>query len=199
MILPFLIPFQDKINNFCYMEKVFSKEECDFIIKIGNSYEPKESFIGTKNSKITKDYNQRSSKTAWMPFNEENKWIFSRIAETALELNEKYFNFDIRGFSEPIQFTHYHHKKRGHYDSHLDSSKNSIVRKLSISVQLSLPNYKGGDLKIITGSHKGDKFKMIKEQGTLIMFPSYILHKVTPVTKGERYSLVSWLTGPSLK
>jgi len=199
MILPFSTPFKDNVNLFSFKKEVFSKEECNNIIEIGKSYNPKESWVGTEKSKISKNNFIRTSKTAWVPFNKETQWIFSRIAENVLEINNEFFNFDIRGFTEPIQFTHYHSKKRGHYNYHVDSSTGSLVRKLSISVQLSTPNYKGGDLEIVTGAHKKDKFKMEREQGTLIVFPSYILHKVTPVTKGERYSLVSWLTGPSFK
>jgi len=74
-----------------------------------------------------------------------------------------------------------------------------VTRKLSVSIQLSPDNYKGGELEIMTGSHPKDRFKMTKEQGSIIIFPSYMLHQVLPIKKGQRYSLVSWITGPSLK
>ena len=71
------------------------------------------------------------------------------------------------------------------------------VRKLSFSVQLNDPkDYKGGELNLYT-SEKPETMK--KEQGTLILFPSFILHEVTPVTKGERNALVSWVTGKQFK
>ena len=198
MIVPFSTSFKDQVSTYAYKKNVFTKEECKLIIKTGESYNPKESFVGT-NITSTRDTSLRNSRTAWIPFNANHQWIYSRIAEKVLELNEEFFKFDIRGFGEPLQFTHYHHKKRGHFKSHVDSVKGIWVRKLSVSVQLSPKTYKGGDLEIITGAHPKDKFKMIKDEGALIVFPSYTLHNVSPVTKGERYSLVSWLTGPSFK
>ena len=74
---------------------------------------------------------------------------------------------------------------------------NFPVRKLSISVQLTNPEeYEGGELKL----YFQDKGTVVdKTQGTLILFPSYVLHEVMPVTKGERNSLVTWVTGKQFK
>ena len=72
-----------------------------------------------------------------------------------------------------------------------------LVRKLSVSLQLSDPNdYDGGDLVINTG---GGLQKMKREQGTITVFPSYNLHKVMPIERGTRYSLVGWVSGPNFK
>jgi PKHD-type hydroxylase len=73
------------------------------------------------------------------------------------------------------------------------------VRKLSISIQLTNPEeYEGGELKLYDGDE--DKTNVMdKTQGTLIIFPSYVLHEVMPVTKGTRNSLVAWVTGPQFK
>mgnify|MGYP003677217951 FL=1 len=72
-----------------------------------------------------------------------------------------------------------------------------IVRKLSLSIQLTDPKeYEGGELYIYEGD-KGEKMK--QGQGDLILFPSYMLHEVKPVTKGERNSLVCWVTGKQFK
>jgi PKHD-type hydroxylase len=74
---------------------------------------------------------------------------------------------------------------------------NSQIRKLSLTIQLSDPfSYNGGELHLFTGN---EPTIIPKEQGKLISFPSYVLHEVTPVTKGERYSLVAWITGPQFK
>jgi PKHD-type hydroxylase len=72
-----------------------------------------------------------------------------------------------------------------------------VIRKLSLSIQLTDPKeYEGGEL-ILYEDDKGTEMK--KEQGTLVLFPSYILHEVKPVTKGERNSLVAWVTGKQFK
>ena len=195
MILPFSTPFKDSAYLYAYKEKVFTKEECEKIIKIGKLLKPIKATVGDEGrmSKI------RRSKISWLAANADTQWIYSAIAETALKLNDKYFKFDIRGFTEPLQFSYYNSRNKGHYNYHIDSGADILVRKLSLSIQLSPPTYKGGDIVLKIGSHKEDVFKMIRTQGSLIAFPSYALHKVSPVTKGERYSLVSWLTGPSFK
>ena len=77
------------------------------------------------------------------------------------------------------------------------TSLKGLIRKLSFSLQLSNPKeYKGGDFNLHLSSKKTT---LLKEQGTLLVFPSYVLHQVKKVTKGERNSLVGWVTGPPFK
>ena len=123
-------------------------------------------------------------------------WVFQRITDIVLNLNDRYFQFDIFGLNEGLQFTNYK-APSDKYQKHVDKSFNIPVRKLSLSVQLTDPKeYKGGELYIYEDS-KGTVMK--KEQGTLVLFPSYTLHEVKPITKGERNSLVSWVTGKQFK
>ena len=111
-------------------------------------------------------------------------------------MNSKFFNFDLYGFIEGFQFTHYK-EPDGKYKKHVDRGLNIQIRKLSLSIQLSDPNsYKGGDLIL---HYQDTPIILPKEQGKLLMFPSYTMHEVTPVTKGERYSLVAWITGPQFR
>ena len=83
----------------------------------------------------------------------------------------------------------------GKYDSHVDRSYGTQIRKLSIVILLS-DDFEGGDFELISGD-KPDKLKM--EKGKLFLFPSFVLHRVKPITKGERNSLVAWVTGPNFK
>lgn len=74
------------------------------------------------------------------------------------------------------------------------------VRKISMTVNLTDPkNYAGGNLKFDLGAHAGNKrFKVCEEirpMGSIIIFPSFTYHCVTPVTRGTRYSLVLWSLG----
>jgi PKHD-type hydroxylase len=78
------------------------------------------------------------------------------------------------------------------------------VRKLSMTINLNKPgDYEGGNLKFDFGHHTNQKrfheCTEIRPQGSVIVFPSYVYHQVTPVTKGTRYSLVVWFTGRPLK
>jgi|DEB0MinimDraft_4_1074332.scaffolds.fasta_scaffold00309_13 PKHD-type hydroxylase len=92
--------------------------------------------------------------------------------------------------------------KNGEYDSHYTSNQNLIgkIRKISMTINLNKPGeYEGGNLKFDYGPHaEGKRFhecEEIRPQGSIIFFPSYTYHQVTPVTKGTRYSLVLWICG----
>lgn len=108
--------------------------------------------------------------------------------------------FGVSVFKEAsIQYTEYHATENGHYDWHhdIDWNANDIVdRKLSVTVQLSNPSeYEGGDFMF----REVPQLPSIdcKKKGTVLVFPSYLFHKVSPVTKGIRRSLVAWFEGPS--
>lgn len=183
--------YVDHVENYAFYKEAFSIEECNKIISIGknNSLE-KATTLGKK----TKNY--RNSNIFWIYPNSETEWIFRKLTDIILDLNSNFFKFELYGMVEGLQFTHYK-QPDGQYKKHVDRALNTKTRKLSISIQLSNPkSYKGGELYLY-GSEEGDIVP--KEQGTLIAFPSYSLHEVKPVTKGERFSLVCWITGPAFK
>jgi PKHD-type hydroxylase len=88
-----------------------------------------------------------------------------------------------------------------HYTWHCDygvSTGDSYTRKISMTLPISDPNdYEGGDLELI--DYQGNILKAPKEKGTMIFFDSRIPHRVTPVIKGKRISLVAWMMGPKLR
>ena len=98
------------------------------------------------------------------------------------------------GFFEGVQVASY--SGGGHYGWHMDVGQGVVsTRKLSISVQLSDPaDYDGGELEFLASGDCGPR-----TQGTLIAFPSFLVHRVRPVTRGTRWSLVSWVAGPSFR
>ena len=105
---------------------------------------------------------------------------------------------DIRGFHEHIQFTVYEGDDKGFYRWHVDNNMQSDVppRKLSMTVQLSDPSeYTGGELQL----HDGEVQTAVNNRGHVVIFPSYVLHRVQPVTSGIRRSLVVWANGPGFK
>ena len=187
--------FNDQIEKFSYWEDFLTQKECKNIIKIGNKNKPIKAKVGNI-GKAKKELKIRDSNINFLYPNEENEWLFRRLTDVILDLNKKFFKFDISGLSEGVQFTHYK-TPDGMYKKHVDMGLGFQVRKLSISVQLSDPStYEGGDLLLHQDSLPT---KMPRKQGTLLMFPSYTLHEVTPVTKNERYSLVCWVNGKQFK
>jgi len=179
----------DNINLYAFWNNAFSKEECQSIINIAKD---KGLIKGTTKGKS----DVRDSKISWLYPCDNMEWVFRRVTDITLNLNERFFKFDLFGINEGFQFTNYQ-APSGKYGKHIDRAINLLVRKLSISIQLTHPEeYEGGELYL----YEGDKgIAMDKTQGTLIIFPSYVLHEVMPVTKGERNSLVTWITGKQFK
>jgi PKHD-type hydroxylase len=107
------------------------------------------------------------------------------------------WKFDVHSIVDSIQYTEYPHGN-GHYDWHIDIGPASINhRKISIVVQLSDPEeYEGGELEIWSGA---TPVTIPKKKGNIVIFPSFLMHRVTPVTKGLRKSLVLWVGGGSYK
>ena len=137
---------------------------------------------------------KRSSKIYWI----NESWVQELLWEYILEANKKTFHFDVINKSE-IQFTEYRSDEGGKYDWHHDVNWNGqegLDRKLSISIQLSDKlDYEGGNFEFEEITSSMD----FKEIGTIIIFPSYLRHRVTKVTLGTRRSLVAWFYGPNWK
>lgn len=160
---------------------------------------------------------KRSTKVSWIP---EDYWITGFVMHYAFMANNSNYHYDLTGVdSSCLQYGIY--GVGGHYDWHADYGlanmgqfpvnnshgvnrervealqgvSSEFVRKLSFSLQLSEESdYEGGDLLVT--ERNGTVHSMPREKGTIIFFDSRILHKVTPVTKGERRSIVGWITGP---
>jgi PKHD-type hydroxylase len=181
----------DPVHYWSYCNDAFTKEECEKIISIGNFY--------TQHQATTNDSSKnsvRKSNVAWLYPSDDLNWAYRRLTDIIMDLNERFFKFDLFGATEGFQFTKYV-APDGKYGKHTDSAAGTLIRKLSFTLQLSDPNaYKGGDLCL----YFEDKPQIMKrEQGHVALFPSYVLHEVTPVTQGTRYSLVSWITGKPFK
>lgn len=187
-------PFEiDNIHLFAFVD-AFSREECEKIIKLAKKEKLKEANIGSIKGYVNKKV--RDSKITWLYPCEELNWLFMKITDLSINLNNQFFNFDIFGSIEGLQFTTYK-APGGKYGKHVDRAYGKTIRKLSMSIQLSDPkNYEGGELCFYNVE---DPIVLDKKQGQMIMFPSYVLHEVKPVTKGERISLVAWFTGKPFK
>lgn len=183
----------DQIHPFAWSQELFTPEQCDEIIKLGTNLYTHRALISSK-EKLNVKY--RDSFVSWIHPSEKSHWIFDRLVGAVLDLNNKYFRFHLSGLYEGLQFTKYV-GPTGRYKKHCDRGYNTPIRKLSFVLQLTNPEeYTGGELKI----YEGDKgIAANKSRGTLIAFPSFFLHEVTPVKKGTRYSLVGWIGGDNFR
>lgn len=169
-----------------------SRETIDFILKEIEPLEYVEAKIFSGNKKKDK---VRRSHIKWCSHNNAIRNILWSFVSQS---NRNAFGFDVTDIGD-IQYTEYLAIDEGHYDIHHDIDWNSekfFDRKLSITVQLSEPEeYQGGDFEFTECKSPTD----YKKLGTVLVFPSYLQHKVTPVIKGKRKSLVAWFEGPRWK
>lgn len=195
-------PHQDLTEtNHATWEGGFTNQELDTIIEIGQSMQEARGTVGTGKSSEPVDEIRRSD-VGWIG-EQDAPWVFDRFAWIARDLNARFFGFDLYGFCEKLQFTTYRGDDGdgGHYDWHLDrggSGRSGMPpRKLSFVLMLSDPSeYEGGQLQIQTGP----KLEILSpERGIVHVFPSWVLHRVTPVTAGIRHTAVLWASGQKFR
>ena len=185
------------ISTFAVWDNAFSPAELNMLTAFGDSLTAQTATLKSADPKGAVHGDTRITQTAWMPPSPQSQWIYDRIQRVAGSLNDRSYQFDLRGFSENFQYTIYHDSEGGHYDWHVDQGLLQVQRKFSISVQLSDPGgYEGCDLEFKAGNRTEIA---PRTQGSVIAFPSYVLHRVTPCTRGTRKALVAWITGPKFK
>ena len=184
-------PFEaDNVHHYAYANNVLTKKECEDLVFFAKSIDPEEATLGTNNN-INHDI--RKNKVRWLQPHSEIQDVYRKITDAVVSLNKDFFKFKLYGIYECLQFTTYGKDEK--YIKHTDRLFRSVIRKLSFSIQLTDPKeYDGGDLVLYDSDIQT---KMKKDQGTIIVFPSFIPHEVQPVTKGERDALVGWITGPN--
>lgn len=167
---------------------IFSADECARIIDVGGR---QREYVGTM---MYARPNIRKSVIAWIGVRAETEWLYEKMWQTFQAVN-RWFKFELLGLVDEIQFATYTTGDR--FDWHLDSGGGQTsTRKLSISVQLSdEASYEGGDLEFSACS----QLDPTRRRGTIIVFPSFLAHRITPVTRGVRRSLVAWAHGPVFK
>lgn len=184
--------FVDHVENWAWRNDLFTSEELDAILEIGKNIELHKA---STFSPVQDDKTRNSFVTFLFP-NEYTNWIYMKLSAAIVDINDKFFRFDLTGMEQGLQFTRYSAPSE-HYDWHIDKGYMTASRKLSLSIQLTDPdNYKGGGLELQFG---GKPVKIPRERGFTAFFPSYALHRVKPVTEGTRHSLVCWVSGPPFK
>ncbi len=170
------------------LRDVFSPAECARAIEIAESFGLERGVV--READI--DAKVRDSRIARFGKTEATSWIYDRIFDVVGPLNRETWLFDLAG-AEVLQLASY--GVGGHYDWHLDLgvAYPFTMRKISVAVQLSDPqSYDGGDFEALYGMQTD---VAPRDLGGMIVFPSYVLHRVTPVTRGTRYSLNAWIHG----
>ena len=199
MIYPIAPISNPQYEPYVWWEGFFSLEEINAILTLPNWNKTANALIGGRSNPIS-NADIRSTNISWLENTADTKWIYERIATVLATVNSTYFKFDLSGMHELIQLGVYDANQNGHYNWHIDAGKDSGVapRKLSFAMLLSDPSdFEGGNLELKINND--EPVKVEQAQGRAWLFPSYTLHRVTPVTKGTRKSLVVWAGGPTFK
>jgi PKHD-type hydroxylase len=184
--------------TFVVCENVFTPAELDDIERYGDGLQQQQATLAGED--WTKDNGAariRITRTAALTFKPDTKWLYDRMQAVIRKVNQQVYQFALEGFAEAFQYTVYYGAEGGHYDWHIDWGPNKVQRKLSASVQLTDPGqYEGCDLEF----HGARQIEVApRDRGAVIVFPSFIQHRVTPCTTGTRKAIVAWTTGPQFK
>jgi PKHD-type hydroxylase len=184
---------------YVWWDNAFTEEQLNKIAAYCQSVEMNagETFAGVNE-------NIRTSLVNFHSWNEENKWIFEILNDVITRINARWYGLDLNGY-EKFQYAEYTAEQQGKYDWHMDThlgDENVLIdqvetRKLSLSLLLNEPGvgFDGGEFQFNLGKEE-DAFTVPFVKGRIIAFPSWMIHRVRPVTKGVRKSVVIWVTGP---
>ena len=177
-------------------QPMFTPEQCQKIINAGRSEPKSNGEVGQEAKGGIVDTKTRTSHISWIPFKKMTE-MYIDIEKIMKQTNGNHFGFDNMQITEMAQYTEY--PEGGFYDWHIDSDLNCQneppVRKISMTCLLSPQNeFEGGDLELIK---EGQAVKLI--QGQAVFFASFVRHRVAPVTRGNRKSLVMWFGGTPFK
>jgi hypothetical protein len=194
-------------SNWSVTGNFLSSTQCQEIIDYGNAEDI--GWAGVYNSRGSEadelvsdvDLGHRCVLSCALP-EEGFEWLYTKLAAEAQLINKLFYDFDIRGAYEDIQWLKYEnfkHKGPGKFDWHTDTAGEGIRnRKISMIIQLSKPDeYDGGELQFAENAQFMGCDE--KAQGSLITFASNRCHRITPLVRGTRYSLVLWITGPPFR
>lgn len=145
------------------------------------------------------NHDLRRASLAWVDDLPGQGWVMDRIVALVAEANRERFRFDLDDFAESAQVATYDAGREGHFAWHSDIGDGPLARrrKLTMVIQLSEPSdYEGGQLEIMPSA---SAMAADTDRGAATVFPSYLLHRVTPVTAGTRHSLTIWAHGPAFR
>lgn len=183
------------MTPFHLIPEALSPQDCDTIIDLCRAGPMRDAGLVRQ----TTAHQIRRAELSWLDDIPQAAWVMDRMMRLVSQANREAFGFDLSEFAESAQVARYGAEREGHFDWHSDIGAGQLAskRKLTIVVQLSDPaEYEGGGLELRPDSNLRHA---PRDRGTAILFPSFVLHRVTPVTAGTRWSLTLWSHGPAFR
>ena len=193
-------PVKSNFNTFYYYKQAFTDSMIEHLENlVNNNYQFQKGQVGHVELGLvdTSIYNNRDIAYLWQ--DEQTQWLFDILIPLVHQANDAMYQFDLSYVTDPIHYVIYP-EDGGHLDWHLDIGAGEVNRrKLSLTVQLSDPSeYEGGEFEIWYG-HSDEFVELPRKKGDVIIFPSFLMHRVKPITRGQRKALVFWTGGEPFK
>lgn len=187
--------YAKQLNQFCVASDAFTLEEIDQIIDLEDLQKFQHGGVGNGRGPGKVNKKARDSEVMWIQHDANSDWLFQKFSHLVSMVNYDHFMYNIDGY-ENFQYTRY--RKGEFYDWHIDSGDmfTEYERKISATIILSDPKeYEGGEFQCVIGGRVDEPMTVKPKKGDAIFFASWMPHRVTPVTKGVRKSLVCWVMG----
>jgi PKHD-type hydroxylase len=181
-----------------FIDTLFTVEECKKIKALAAALPVVTATVGNKQPELRSNLELRKNTLSWLNSNHpEAAWIYQRLTDAVNTINAQFWEYKL-DYIETLQYTIYNDLD-DHYHGHIDMMLSGLhQRKLSFSLQLDDPaTYEGCDLEMSDGGQTWVPTN--RKQGSFIAFPSWLMHRVTPLTAGTRHSVVGWVCGPKFK
>lgn len=196
---------RDNMAPFFIVDDVFTDQEIETISRVCREKGTEKALVMQSRGVLEANDKLRQSDIMMHDINRDNHWIFERVAATFETANRDAYNFELDGFNR-FQYSEYN-ERGAHYEYHMDLSFASISdrfvvgRKLSLSIMLNdSSEFSGGEFQMIIDSQTIAKpITVPHKKGRFVFFPSFLIHRVAPVTSGSRRSLVFWALGPKFR
>jgi PKHD-type hydroxylase len=183
----------------CWWDNAFNDDELNKLINLcDDSLLERAGTIGEQNADQTRLI--RRSKVKFIERDCASSWIFDRFNDVGAKLNEQFYGFNLYGY-DSFQYTVYEGTDQGEYNWHMDmelgGSTMELTRKMTMVLLLSEQgkDFLGGDFEVTMGNQNTPD-RVDTRKGRIVAFPSFLLHRVKPITMGVRKSIVIWITGP---
>ena len=185
-----------KKYDYAFFEEAFSDEEIKNIKAFAEKLTPKNAEVSKGDFKAEEDEKVRKTILKWINPSADSEHLYRKITDYILTGNQNWFGYDLTSI-ESLQYSIYN--IGGFYGKHTDSFHETYEkpRKLSFVIQLTDESeYTGGSTLLWTGA---EPHQIMKKKGSMTLFPSYVLHEVTPIESGTREAIVGWVQGPAFK
>lgn len=201
MLLPLLYNNEvptSQLSNLKVFSKAFSNENIDrlnnMIYSNPDTFPFSKGMTGSQRAGNLDFYESNNRDIAYISPSSYTRWLYDLLFPLVLEANNDLYHFDIDIVTDPIHYVIYP-ENGGHLEWHLDIGNYEVNhRKLALTIELSdSDSYEGGEFEIFTGGK--NPVTIPKEKGDILIFPTFLLHRVKPITRGVRKCLVFWVGG----